>query len=411
MEISSTFAWKNLTPEPGHFTFGYYDRIPWDAEGRLHLALRILQQEHLPLPGEVADVGYVDRVTCSFTKVGETRAWCHQQGAMTLWLRQRPRTFVYNDFVREGGAWRPIARIHSLDEGEVGRYEVPLYTVSRDGRWGVSLNFGRIPRRGYSYALAPLPRDDPAPDLDGDGLFLVDLATGEVSLIASYRQLIAAHPFPYDLEGTYLWLNHAIFNCDSSRVMVLLRYAPQMDPPNPWRTFMFTMRLDGSELRCSLGDLYWRGMISHQIWGRTPGEVLVDANWGGRGHEYVVFDEGRCPWQAQRISRGMGPAGHLNFSPDGRWLVADTYPDAEGIQRLALVEVATGEWMELGRFRHQVPGAQGDLRCDLHPRWSEDGHYLTVDTIHTGERKIFMLDLTDATFRYIEHALRQEQGI
>jgi len=33
------------------------------------------------------------------------------------------------------------------------------------------------------------------------------------------------------------------------------------------------------------------------------------------------------------------------------------------------------------------------MRCDLHPRWSADGRYLTIDTIHDGERKIAMVDL------------------
>ncbi len=399
MEISSEFDWVNLTPEPGHFTFGYYDRCPWDAGNRYHLALRIPQQERLPEPNESADVGYVDRETRVFHKVAETLAWCHQQGAMTLWLAHEPRTFVFNDFVREAHGWRPITRIYNLDRGITGSLDVPLYTTSVDARWGVTLNFSRIPRRGYSYALAALPREAPDPDMDGDGLFLVDLHTGRPKLIASYRQLIACHPLPYDLAAqkpgsVYMWLNHAIFNRDASRVMVLFRYAPQMDPPSPWRTFMYTMRLDGSDLRCSLSDLHWRGgAISHQIWGRTPGEILVDADWCGRGHEYVVFDETRHPLQAHRISPGMGPAGHLNFSPDGRWMVADTYPNTDGIQHLALVDVTTGELVELGRFAHKTPGATGDVRCDLHPRWSADGRFLTVDTIHDGERKIYMLDM------------------
>ena len=403
IDISTDFNWINLTPEPGNYTFGYYDRCAWDNATLYHLALRIPQQTRLPEPGESADVGFVGRETRTFHKVGETLAWCHQQGAMTLWLSHRPRSFVYNDFVQDGRDWRPIARIHSLDEGEVGQYDVPLYTTSRDARWGLSLNFSRIPRRGYSYALAALAREHPSPDPDSDGLFLVDMHSGTTRLIASYRQLIDSHPFPYDLDGAltrvYMWLNHAIFNSDASRVMVLFRTAPQMDPPTPWRTYMYTMALDGSDLRCSLSDIYWRnGAISHQIWGRTPDEILVDADWRGCGHEYVVFDETHHPFQARRISRGMGPAGHLNFSPDGRWMAADTYPDADGVQRLALVTVETGEVTELGRFLHRTPGATGDVRCDLHPRWSADGRLLTVDTLHEGERKIYMLDMDAVTF-------------
>ena len=396
MDISRNYNWINLTPEEGHYTFGYYDRCAWNSDNKLHLALRIPQQEWLPLPGEPAAVGYVDLSTRHFHKTGETLAWCHQQGAMTLWLKHRPCTFVYNDFVREGMLWRPIARIFSLEDGDMGQYEVPLYAMSSDGRWGATLNFNRIPRRGYSYALAELPLDSPEPDLDNDGLFLVDMHSGDLKLIASYRDLIAAHPFSYDLEGVYMWLNHAIFNCDASRVMVLFRYSPSILKTQPWRTYMYTMRLDGSDLRCSLSDIFWRkGAISHQIWGRTKEEILVDADWGGHdlGHEYIVFDESRHPFLAQRISRGMGPAGHLNFSPDGRWLAADTYPDKDGVQHLALVNVDDGEWVEIGRFNHRTPGATGDMRCDLHPRWSEDGTILTVDSIHEGSRKIFYLDI------------------
>ena len=397
MNISTQFDWTNLTPEDGHYTFGYYDRCPWDADQRLHLALRIPQQTRLPLGGEPAQVGYIDRAERRFHAVTETRAWCHQQGAMTLWLKHKPGTFVYNDFVREGSRWRPVAQTFSLDSGTGERYEVPIYTLSRDGRWGVTLNFGRIPRRGYSYALARLPVEQYIPDLDAEGLSLVDMFTGELRLIASYRQLIAVHPFPYDLEGAYLWLNHAIFNADASRVMVLFRHCANPEHPSPWKTHMVTMRLDGSDLRCSLPDIFWRsGAISHQIWGRTPEEILVDADWCGRGHELVVFDESRHPIQAHRISRGMGPAGHLNFSPDGRWMAADTYPDREGIQRLALVEVSTGRWLELGRFSHRTEGVVGDVRCDLHPRWSADSSLLTVDTIHDGPRRVYLLDVAQA---------------
>ena len=216
MDISRNYNWINLTPEEGHYTFGYYDRCAWNSDNKLHLALRIPQQEWLPLPGEPAAVGYVDLSTRHFHKTGETLAWCHQQGAITLWLKHRPCTFVYNDFVREGMLWRPIARIFSLEDGDMGQYEVPLYAMSSDGRWGATLNFNRIPRRGYSYALAELPLDSPEPDLDNDGLFLVDMHSGDLKLIASYRDLIAAHPFSYDLEGVYMWLNHAIFNCDAS---------------------------------------------------------------------------------------------------------------------------------------------------------------------------------------------------
>lgn len=402
MTIHPTFNWICLTPEPGNYTFGYYDRCPWDAAHNRHLALRFPQQERLPAPGETATVGYVNRAERRFRPIAETEAWCHQQGAMTLWLG--PDRVIYNDFEQRGAEWRPLARVYDLVQNAfVGQYERPIYVLSQDGRLGASLNFSRIPRRGYSYARAPLPDSHVAPDLDHDGVFVIDMAIGKTTLIASYRRMMDIHPLPYDLEGAYLWLNHLSFNYDSSRLMALFRQShargnsrTAQDSRVIWKTYMYTMNIDGSDLRCSLPDAYWRhGAISHQLWGRTPHEVLVDADWRGVGHDYVVFDERVQPIRASKLSDGLGPMGHLIFSPDQRWIAADTYADAEGIQRLALVNAATGAITELGRFRHQAAGRPFDVRCDLHPRWSADGSLLTVDTIHDGERKIYMLEVNE----------------
>lgn len=159
MTIHPDLNWVCLTPEEGHYTFGYYDRCAWDADSRRHLALNIPHQDYIPEPGETAMVGYVQRDKPGFVPLVKTWAWNHQQGAMTLWLPQRPGCFIFNDFDGEADTWRPVSRIYDVNAGKVvGQYDRQIYTLSRDGRWGVSLDFGRIPRRGYSYALAPLPK-------------------------------------------------------------------------------------------------------------------------------------------------------------------------------------------------------------------------------------------------------------
>jgi hypothetical protein len=395
MSIHQKLNWESLTPEKGNFLFGYYDRQPWNESKEYHLALKVPQQERLPEPGEKADVGIVAKDERKFCKLAETEAWCHQQGSMSMWLTHRKNTFIYNDFVQENGAWRPITRIYDLEKGADGHYDFPVYTLSPDGRWAAVLNFFRIPRRGYSYARAEQPFGDPDLDLDNDGLFIMDMISGECRLIASYRQLIEKYPFPYWLENHYIWLNHAIFNSDSTKVMILFRHSETIEGM-PWSTDMFTMDIDGGNLRCPLPSVYWSGNISHQIWGHDPKDILVDARWTGKGHQYVIFDETLDSFQARLISDGMGPQGHLIFSPDGKWMAADTYPDEKTrIQKLALVKTETGEIFEIGDFMHKPKPPSPDVRCDLHPRWSSDGMTLTVDTVHEGDRKIYMLELED----------------
>lgn len=228
------------------------------------------------------------------------------------------------------------------------------------------------------------------------------MESGQSSLIASYADMMNTHPTPWDLDGDYCWLNHAIFNIDASRVMVLFRHSDAFDNDLvPWKTHMMTMRLDGSDLICSVNYLLWRkGGITHQIWGRTPREVLLDADWCDSGTDYVVIDETHQPMRATRISRGLGVHGHLVFDPHNQYMAADTYADGENMQRLALVRCGTGDCEEIGRFRH-MPVTVRDLRCDLHPRWSPDGQWLTVDSTHSGERKIYMLSVPEA-MKYLD---------
>ncbi len=376
--------WEKISPTDGHYSFGYYDRIPWNHDNTLHLALKMPQSERLPICGETAEVGVLDRKTKKFSSLSTTRAWCHQQGSMTLWLKHRPGCFIYNDWNEKEK--RLLANIYSLDKGIVGSYSLPIYMLSPDGRWGATLNFARIPRRGYSYADAKL--DTAQPDAENDGIFIIDMLSGESRLIVNYRQMFDLHPARYVLEEKHIWLNHIMFNCDSSKLHFLLRHCADPHNYRPWQTHMYTANIDGSGLACPLPHFYWN-VISHQIWGRTPSEILIDANWQGKGNEYVVFDERIIPLRAERISRGMGPPGHLVFSPDGRKILADTYP-VNKIQKLALVDVETGVCDEIGSFRHEQPADYPvDVRCDLHPRWSADGSLATVDSIHDGLRGIY----------------------
>jgi Tol biopolymer transport system component len=160
-----------------------------------------------------------------------------------------------------------------------------------------------------------------------------------------------------------------------------------------WHTYMYTANIDGSNLQCTLPQSYWKNMISHQIWGRTPDEILIDCKWADDSFDYVVFDNRVRPPQAKLIAKGQGPMGHLVFSPDNEWMLADTYIQ-DGFQSLALIKVATGELKVIGKFHNDGPF--GDTRCDLHPRWSADGSKITVDAKHDGKRAIYYLKCDDS---------------
>ncbi len=389
--ISSKFKWKKLSPDDGHYFFGYYDRNPWDSGIANHLVMKVPQIERLPERGETAEIGLLS-LDGQYSKLTETRCWCHQQGCMELFLKHRPDCFIYNDYDDEQD--RVIARIFQLGKGVVGQYDRPVYAISPDGRWGASLDFSRIPRRGYSYADAVLSPDVMPKEPENDGIWLIDLHTGESKLVASYDVMMKRHPYAYSLAEQRVWLNHVIFNSDSSRLLWLFRHSPADSSKGVfWKTFMYTSSLTGEDTECILSECQWQDFISHQIWGHHPNEILVDARWSEAGHGAVVFDESRRPFTARRISESHGRMSHMVFSPDGKYILADSYPEKEtSLQTLIIIDAETGKWEELGKFYHR-PVPMVETRCDLHPRWSPDGRFVTVDSTHDGKRGIYILEL------------------
>lgn len=380
---------RPLSPADRHCCFGYYDRSPWDAGHRRHLALTIPQQEHLPGPDETAVVGYIDHSEGDRKiDIAETRAWNHQQGAMTHWLPEEPGHIVFND--RDGD--RVFSRVIDMSGREVRRLPRPVYGLDPRGRRTVTVDFARFQRRGYSYAVANT-RETGAPGIPtADGLWVMDVRDGTTQLIASTAQCAALIGEPDDLPEAWVWLDHPAFNRDGSRIMFLFRY---LLPKGGWKTWLFTIGVEGEDLRLVLPHAWWKsGGVTHQEWGRTPNEILVDGHFRERGGgEFTVLRDAPGHPRLQVLAPGIFFHGHQMFSPDGGRLVTDTYPQ-EGIQSLAVVDVASGACEVVARMEHCVPGVTGDLRCDLHPRWRPDGRALSIDSIHDGRRRIWLVELT-----------------
>jgi len=396
--IHQKLQWLNITPGEGHFAFGYYDRNPFSHDNRYHLAIKFDQQKRIPKPGEKATVGIIRLETKKFIPIAETEAWCHQQGSMTQWLPQKPEQFIFNDFINEDmGKWAPISRVYDIKGNHIRDYDYPVYIISPDGKYAATLNFSRIPRRGYSYARAPLPQDKNLPDVEQEGLYLLDLETGDRQLVLNYKTILN-HPrgtgqkssnLSQSSQSYYHWMNHISFNVDGTRMMLLHRY---QRPLGKWKTDLWSCKLDGSDVMCSFSHKWWsKWGVSHQLWGRTPREILVDGKLKWYSYpKYWVFNELTGPEEPTLISKGTHYSGHLNFSPDFRWILGDTYPHY-CTQYLNLTNVATQNAYNIGRFYHSSK-QKGDYRCDLHPRWSDNGRFISVDSIHKGERNIFILD-------------------
>ena len=230
--------------------------------------------------------------------------------------------------------------------------EAPVAAVTADGRAALGLNYARMYHcrsvvgyaNGIDPATLPLAPED-------DGLYRIDLPSGRADLLVSHAEVIRAAALPEPPTGL-VWFNHVMFNTDGSRVMFLCRMRNAGEPG--LRTSLWTVRPDGSELSLQIG---FEHRISHFAW-PDPDRLLISTDLLGP-MQFFTFTVDRRDFTP--FGGGVLPEdGHACFSPDGRWLACDTYPQGSGrISQLMLYELATGA--PRGHRRHV-------LRAPVHRR-------------------------------------------
>ena len=367
---------KRISPEDAHCFFGYFDKFPVNGDGR-HLAHRIPFAGRQPKYGEKADIGIAESGV--FEKLGETRAWCWQQGSMLQWFDDR--RFIYNDVKDD----RHIARLSDGTE-----FSRPVYTLSGDRRYALSVNFSRLDaeRPGYGYPGLPDPAADYAyPDFDG--IWLMDLQSGENKLVVSLEDLARKYPAP-NSENCCHWTNHLLFSPDGEKFAFIHRfrmYLPSDHGKRFYTTRMFTANRDGSNLTLLPIDFH----ASHYTW-RDNESLLVFSRLPSGGDQYRIYPaDGGEP---RIIACGRLPSnGHCSFSPDGRLLLTDSYPDEHDMRELVVYDPGRDCRYSLGRFFS--PSLLPAARCDLHPRWMPDGKAVSFDSFHEKYRGIYIIQLPD----------------
>ena len=386
---------RRVTAGPeGHF-FGYYDMPSWDQSGRFLLAHRVELDATIPGPDDAAAIGTVDLEDgCRFDPIATTRAWSWQQGSMLHWLSSHgPRTFIHNDVVNE----QFVACVRDLGGGSTRTIDRPVAAVGHDERTALSLNFARLcvrPEVGYPGVADPWEGIDHPAD---DGIHLVDLHTGSVTLIVSL-ETIAAVGHDSSMDGAINWVNHLIISPDDSSAVFVHRWWPAGAPR--YRTRFMMLDLDDNSIR-----EIWPTRVSHMCW-RSPTEILFS------GCAFDVLDD---PFSSEHSDPDMGfrilnlvtgmaravgvqvlpPDGHCTYRPGGRYVLMDTPVAEDGMRELLVFDEQTEKAIGLGRF-HAAPRYTGAVRCDLHPRWNHDGTAVCIDSVHEGSRQMYVLEVSKA---------------
>ena len=316
-------------------------------------------------------------------KIASTLTWNVQQGCMAQWLGpESEKKILYNDM--RDGQYRSI--IYNIETKKERELPIPVYTVTKDGRTALSLDFSRLHNLRPGYGYAALSENTKGVSLpDETCIWKMDIETGVVTPLLKYTDFAKFQPRPEMLEdGSVHKVNHLMLSPNGKRFMVLYRWFCGQRK----YTRLMTCNVDGTDMYVLSDD----DMVSHCYW-KDDEHIIAFENKreGGAGY-YLMKDRTQ---EYTHLWTDINGDGHPSYCPtDNSLVVFDTYPDRARIQQIKVArdsDIAGNNIKVLARvfapFKYD-----NDTRCDLHPRWSRDGNSICFDACFEGHRGLYVVN-------------------
>jgi len=300
---------------------------------------------------------------------------------------------IWNDRVND----QYVSRIVDVFTGKKRTVPKAIYALSPDGRWAVGTEFSRIQdlRPGYGYAGIRDPYYEVKAPAE-IGLYRMDLQSGVTKLLMSLAEAAEISHNGQSVVDNFHWFNHLLVNTDGSRLTFLHRWRAkreerQIMARTNFVTRMFTINPDGTE-RFIIDP---SGFTSHFVW-RDPTHICAYTKPEGQPTGFYVLED--KTGKSERIATNKMPVnGHQTYVPKRNqdWLLNDNYAGAEKRDQTPyLYHLPTDRRIDLGHFR-AGESYVGEWRCDLHPRTSDDGNFVCIDSTHGGNgRQLYLLDIS-----------------
>ena len=387
---------EQITFGPKHHFFGYIGQsqtIPWNAGGRYILALRVGFHDHMPKPDEAAEIVLIDTAHGNrIVPVDKTRAWNFQQGTMFYWDPASAETqFFFND--RDPRTNKIYTVLFDVQTGKrVREFRYPDTPVGNSGvaQGGgafLGINYGRLSRlrrvTGYPGAFDWTAGQN-APD--NDGIFLIDVRTGEKRLLVSFRKLAdSVRPSKPDVDKAWLYINHTLWNRTDDRIYFFLR--GRYRSSSMWVNVPCTIKPDGTGL--TVHDTFIGG---HPEW--DEGSLII----GREADRQVLYDVDKKEIVGQLGTPNVlpNPEGDIALSPDGNWFV-NGFASEDRRNHYVTLRRTDGTNVRTPAFR-RGPYRRGDLRIDPAPRWNRTSDAILLPGwTDEGTRQLFVIRIRENT--------------
>ena len=346
------------------YFYGYYDKSP-ECNG-------------LVLFHEMND-GYVnvvvkDLISGKEKTIANTNACNWQLGTRAQWIDDD--TIAYNDF--DGKEY--ICRLFSLKKGEVvNSYEKPIQDYSRKGYFlGVNYQRLRSYAKEYGYYCLPELSDSEFDDYENDGIWKIDKASGEITLLLTIKDVMECEPIEQFKIGKH-FVNHIMISPNGGAFIFIHRYYVGKE------RYDRLMYYDFKTLKCLFSDK----LQSHYCW-LDDEHVFGYGGYHGKNEFHTIDIRSGEVEVCEELTSIHPKDGHPTCHGD--WVIVDSYPYYSRMQELVAFNLKTKENKLLLEVFHDMRH-KGYDRCDLHPRFSDDGKRVYFDTLYSGKRQLCSIDV------------------
>lgn len=367
--IQTSAKFISIKDKKNHVFFGYYDISPFQDNSIIYLKTNNKKKASIMRNNLAGD---------NEKFIVDTHAWNWQQGCRLRWHPKIKNMIVFNDYINNSY----ICRFYNINTRKETIIHSPLYDLSHDGKYGLSIDFERLdffrPAYGYSnrkYLNNINPKTD--------GIFLVDIETNTTKLIVSYQEI--ANSLGIDSKNlSNYYINHLSYSPNDDKFLFFWLFYN-----NGWHSASLLV-YDFKTKHISVLENQLK--VSHYTWMDNE-RILCTAmndNPNDLSPKYNIY---YCNGQNNDtlFPEVLKKDGHPSFLNE-TIIISDTYPNSSRYQDLFALDINTGRINVIASIYSKIT-PDLSMRTDLHPRIDKDNSLICIDCNPSKYRQLLIIDI------------------
>ena len=346
--------------------FGYYDLDPFSADLSKILAHRVSRRF---LSKKYAEIGFYNKKN-DFIKICKSSAWSWQLGSRLQWFDNN--TIFINNVNKRNELCGQF--IDLKQKTLVNQLNLPIFDISSDKKNAVTINFNDLfkYRPGYGYKNGLFKNDS--------GIWLLNIRNG-----ASKKILDLDWLKNYNLKDQICYnhyINHLKFSPDGSKIL-FFHVWQNIHGKRKARAFIYQIKKGKCEIIENSND------VSHFCWFDNNKIIFFlkpfDSHYG-----YYLYNLKRK--EIKHLENFIQEDGHPSRSGNKQFIIHDTFQNKYSSRKILLTSTKNLKPQVILDI-YSNPFLFGKRKCDLHPRISNCGCYISIDSTHLGYRSQAILKL------------------